>query len=351
MANNLVDGHKLMYHPERVSEWLEKGDCFPIYVEIGPTGKCNHRCVFCAVDWLKYGGASIGKEIMFRTLEDLAQSGVKSVMFAGEGEPLLHRDISEFVNRASNNNLSVAITTNGVLFDKEMAESCLPKLSWIRFSVDAGTPEIYALVHGTKTKDFDRVIQNIIDAVDVKKRFGLSVDIDVQALLIPESANGIEKLASLIKNVGADSFQIKPYSQHPLSINRFVVDYRQYSALEPILKQFESEKFKVWFRRATMERLQEGADYNCCHGLPFFSLIDSKGNVIPCNLFYNNPDFTYGNLYEKKFSEIWKGEKRQEVIKKLNKKGIKECRESCRLDVINRYLHKLENLTSNDNFI
>src|SRR3989344_1238380 len=229
MANNLVDGHKLMYHPERVSEWLEKGDCFPIYVEIGPTGKCNHRCVFCAVDWLKYGGASIGKEIMFRTLEDLAQSGVKSVMFAGEGEPLLHRDISEFVNRASNNNLSVAITTNGVLFDKEMAESCLPKLSWIRFSVDAGTPEIYALVHGTKTKDFDRVIQNIIDAVDVKKRFGLSVDIDVQALLIPESANGIEKLASLIKNVGADSFQIKPYSQHPLSINRFVVDYRQYS--------------------------------------------------------------------------------------------------------------------------
>ena len=43
-----VDNHKLMYHPERVSEWEEKGDCAPIYAEIGPTNTCNHRCGFCS---------------------------------------------------------------------------------------------------------------------------------------------------------------------------------------------------------------------------------------------------------------------------------------------------------------
>ena len=37
-----------IYHPERVSEWLRKGDCYPIYVEIGPTNRCNHHCIFWA---------------------------------------------------------------------------------------------------------------------------------------------------------------------------------------------------------------------------------------------------------------------------------------------------------------
>ena len=41
-----VDNHKLMYHPERVTEWRERKDCYPIYVEIGPTNACNHRCIF-----------------------------------------------------------------------------------------------------------------------------------------------------------------------------------------------------------------------------------------------------------------------------------------------------------------
>jgi hypothetical protein len=33
MAKQLeVDNHKLMYHLERVIEWKQKGDCYPIYI-------------------------------------------------------------------------------------------------------------------------------------------------------------------------------------------------------------------------------------------------------------------------------------------------------------------------------
>ena len=82
-----------------------------------------------------------------------------------------------------------------------------------------------------------------------------------------------------------------------------------------------------------------------------FSMIDINGNIIPCNLYYGNPEFTYGNLNENIFSEIWQGEKRKEILQKIREKGVKECRIGCRLDAINRYLYRIKNPHPHDNFI
>ena len=154
-----IDNHKLMYHPERVAEWKEKGDCYPIYVEIGPTNRCNHKCVFCCYDFfVNKGRENINREVMLRTLKEMGEKGVKSVMFAGDGEPLLHENIIEFIEKANESGLDVSMTTNGSLLDKEKEEKILPKLSWIRFSVNAGSPENYANIHRTlKTKIVQRL--------------------------------------------------------------------------------------------------------------------------------------------------------------------------------------------------
>jgi DNA repair photolyase len=49
-----IDGHKLSYHLPRVAAWLEGRPVFPIAMEASPSGACNHRCLFCAVDYLEY---------------------------------------------------------------------------------------------------------------------------------------------------------------------------------------------------------------------------------------------------------------------------------------------------------
>ena len=85
-----IDSHKLMFHTKRVSDWLNGDDIYPIYLEVGVCGKCNHRCIFCAFDYLNYKGAIIEKDVLLGFLSEAAKLGVKSVMYAGEGEPLMH---------------------------------------------------------------------------------------------------------------------------------------------------------------------------------------------------------------------------------------------------------------------
>ena len=346
-----VDSHKLMYHPERVAKWGKDGDCFPIYVEVGPTNVCNHRCVFCALDYLEKGGRFINRQVMLDALNDMAEHGVKSIMFAGEGEPLLHKDIIDFVHNAKEGGMDVSITTNGLLFTKEKMENILPNLTWIRFSVDAGSPEMHSKIHGTSIEDFDKIMDNIKEAVKFKRERNLKTTIGVQLLMIPDSMGEALTLAKKLKEIGADNIQLKPYSHHPKSKNDYTVSAKDANHLKEKIITLGDDKFKVFFRESTLKRIESGIDYPVCYGLSFFALIDSRGAVFPCNLYYNDEEHTYGNIYENKFSEIWQSERRKKVIEEINKKGAAGCRRGCRLDVINRYLHRIKNPDEHDNFI
>lgn len=346
-----VDNHKLMYHPERVAEWKQTRDCFPIYVEIGPTNRCNHQCMFCALDYLEHGGADIDSEILCKNLENMAKHGVKSVMFAGEGEPFLHKDTPLFVKVAKENGMDVSIASNGVPFTNKKAEQCMPYLSWIRFSIDAGTPETYAELHGCRKEDFEKTLNNIEYAVTLKRKNNYQAIIGVQALLTNKNLNELDLLAQKVKEIGVDNLQIKPYSHHPLSKNDLRFNYNDAEKLRETLESLGNETFQVIYRTQTIKRLAQQRNYQECYGLSFYALIESNGNIVPCNLFHSSQESTYGNLYEKSFSDIWAGEKRKEVIEKIKRKGVAECRVGCRLDPVNRYLERLKNPHPHDAFI
>ncbi len=346
-----VDGHKLIYHPERITQWKTTGDCFPVYVEVGLTNRCNHHCMFCALDYVEHGGADLDIEVICRNLENMASHGVKSIMFAGEGEPLLYKKIGQVVRTSKESGMDVAIASNGALLTPRLAADILPYLSWIRISIDAGNPKTYAQMHGTREDNFEIVMRNIRTAAEIKRQKGYTVVIGTQALLTKPNLNELEQLAHRVKEEGADNIQIKPYSHHPSSKNDLSFDYTAAEEMRVRLEGIASENFQVVYRTNTIDKILGAKEYSHCHGAPFFSLIDAHGNVIPCNLFYGNPEFTYGNINEHLFSEIWGSERRKAVNKKLLDGGVKECRRGCRLDHVNSYLERLINPHPHDNFI
>ena len=127
-------------------------------------------------------------------------------------------------------------------------------------------------------------------------------------LIIPENIKEIIPLIRLIKDTGADNVQLKPYSQHPLSNNKFFVDHAEITNIENEIISYNDAKFQVIYRKLTLQRLHEQKKYQDCLGLPFYALIESDGSVIPCNLYHNNKKFTYGNINTETFEEIWNGE-------------------------------------------
>ncbi len=354
MTEYHIDNHKLIYHPGRVADWLEGKDIYPLYVEISPYGGCNHRCIFCALDYLKYEPSHLDTKTLNSFLDEISAKGVKSIMFAGEGEPLLHKDISGLVMYAKSCGLDVSITTNGVLLSRDILNNILPRLSWLRISLNAGTKETYSSIHGTKAGDFDRVIRNIKEAVQIKKDKGFSCTIGIQFLLLNENCEEVTLLAEILKDIGADYLTIKPYSQHPSSINRLksYLDYERFLSLEEKLKNYATEHFTIIFRKKTMSKIQEQRPYKKCLGLPFWSYLTSKGDLYACSAFLGDNRFCYGNIYQDSFEKIWKGEKRREIMKMMETKwNIENCREVCRLDEINRYLWNLKNPPQHVNFI
>lgn len=370
-TDTLIDGHKIHLHPIKSAGWKELNDCYPIHIEIGATNRCNQNCVFCALDFAR-GKTEIDREIMLRALEDMANPSVQykitfeyggqtsifydkvnSVMFGGEGEPTLHKDLGLFVQKAKEYGLDVALTTNGIGFNKKLQERCLPYLSWVKFSIDAGTPKTYSIIHRAPEKHFEILLKNIYDSSEFKRKNKLDVTIGTQFLMIPQSANENEarKLIERLKGICPDYLSIKPYSDHPRSKKNLIVNSKSYDDLEKIFDDLRSEiDFKIEFRKATIDRIQEGNKYPECYGLPFISLIDSRADVLPCNLFYDMDEFTYGNLYKNSFSEIWGGDKRKNVLSKLRAKGVEGCRKGCRCDAGNRYLDRLKNPQAHDNF-
>lgn len=348
-----IDFHKLIFHPGRVSQWLQGENVYPIYVEIAPSGSCNHRCIFCALDYLEYKPVFLEKDLILKNLRDMAEKGVKSVMYAGEGEPLINKDTPEIANQTKRLGIDVAMTSNGVLFSKEIAVECLEAFTWVRFSVNAGTSQTYQRVHRCRPGDFERVMGNFSEVVEVKRSKGLSTTIGVQLLLIPENVEDVFTLAKRVKEIGGDYFSVKPYSQHPKSTcsidPRF--DYREHLDLERKLRELETESFRIAFRSNAMKKLKQTKPYDRCLGLPFWAYIDARANMWACSAYLGDDKFCYGNLKEESFVSIWEGEQRRRILARVAQMEVNGCREICRLDEINAYLHQLRNPGRHVNFI
>ncbi len=134
------------------------------------TKRCNLRCVHC------YASADpsphpdeLTTEEGLALLEDLAQFGCPVVLFSG-GEPLMRPDILDLIQRAVKLGMRAVLSTNGVLIDRALARE-LKKLglSYVGISMD-GLREVHDRFRGVKG-----AFEKAMEAVENCKAEGIKV--------------------------------------------------------------------------------------------------------------------------------------------------------------------------------
>ncbi len=347
-----IETHKLSYHPQRVVSLLEARNNwslakknYPIYIEISPIGACNHRCSFCAVDYIGYNPVRLDPALLESVLKEMGEKGVKSIMYAGEGEPLLHKQIARITEITKKNGIDVAFTTNATVLPKDFLENALPHTSWLKASINAGTAETYSQIHKTKKEDFDRAINHLALMVDYKKEHNLSVTLGAQSLLLPENRAEMQRLIKICRDdIGLDYLVIKPYSQHHFSNTRKYsqINYKKDLELKNTLLSMSTDSFQVVFREQTMKKYIAGNEqrYSTCHATPnLWAYVMADGRVFSCSAYLLDERFDLGNINEQSFSEIWEGSRRKQNFEYVNNHlDIEQCRVNCRMDTVNRYL-------------
>lgn len=337
MDDLMIDSHKLMLHPERVVDYFAFGNPAPIYMEVSPSGACNHRCKFCALDYLGYKPEylNVSDYVKFIT----HQEGIKSVMFGGEGEPLMHRHFTDIVAATYVRGIDCALTTNGVLLTPQRTE-IVKMMKWIKISIDAGTADIYHKVHGTSTRDWQTLWRNIENLVKVKGK----CKVGLQFLLLEDNEETLIDFLAKASNSGVDYAVIKAYSQHLKSKNRQAMFTPE--AFREECDEYEHDNFKIITRSDNSIRM-----YKQCLALPFWRYLQANGDLWVCSAHIGDERFRIGNI---KYNQENNGNaiKAINIINQMMETfDINNCRLNCRMNNCNEYLNRLKYPKEHDNFI
>ena len=157
----ILDSHKLSHHYERIEAWENGEQIAPVSVDMALSRACGAMCSFCyAMIQEPQERASIKTRDALNLLDDFAEIGIKSVSLVSDGESTLSKAYAPFIEHASKLGIDVANATNGWEFEKEKVDQVLPHMTWVRFTVAAGTPEGYGKImykSEKHTEVFDRL--------------------------------------------------------------------------------------------------------------------------------------------------------------------------------------------------
>ena len=316
----ILDSHKLAYHYDRVEAWESGESIPPVSVDMALTRACGAMCSFCyAMVQEPQERIAIKTKDALELLDDFAEIGVRGVSLISDGESTLSKAYAPFIKHADEVGIDVGNATNGWEWGPEKIEEVLPHLSWVRFTVAAGNPESYSKImfKGPEhTHVFDRAMEHIKYAVELKKRKNLKVTLGIQMVLMPEFKNEILPFAKLAVDLGVDYGVIKHCSDD--EFGTLGVDYDKYLEMYPLLQQAEeysNDKSKIIIK---WDKIKDKGkpSYKRFYGPQFLLQISGSGLVAPSGMFFNArySKLHMVNFAEERFINIFRSDRYKKIM-------------------------------------
>ena len=304
--------HKILNHVEKLQQIAQGQTVFPITVEIDPSNKCNHRCDWC-VSIESHTGEKLDLDQFHELIAELKRARTRSIVIKGGGEPTLHPEFNEMVRAGSSEGLSVGLISNGTLPWAGSVEAVLECCEWVRISLDAASSTTHRAIHGSG--DFVKITDNI----KALSRGAEATLVGINFVAEPRNYQEILAFTQMARVFGAGYVSIRCVfdKQNPPSegVRRSM---RQQAAAA---KALEGDSFRVLLGNFTDDYLsgQEEREFpfQKCLGPNLIGIVGADAEVYACCFLRGNKQFSFGNLADEKFEEIWNGKRRKQVMESV----------------------------------
>jgi radical SAM protein with 4Fe4S-binding SPASM domain len=299
----------------------------PALVEISPTNICNQHCRFCYTDAREKRKTSLGNDVLISAFEQVADVGAKGVLIQGSGEPLMHSALPDAIEVGAKNQLAIGLVTNAVLLIKPIQKRILKNLFFVKFSVLDNNPKRYAYLHGCSEKQHKTLIDNIKSAIALRDKHNLQVALWGSVYLFKDNFHDVYNIVKFCKDLGLDYIVVQEatYTEYSPSNKEEYASYTvsdvEINKMKSKLLTLNDDTFQVKVRFPINDKTYfVGMAKECwktdyCQGIKFFPTIATSGEVYPCARAWGDNVYSYGNIYDKTFENIWKGEKRKRIEK------------------------------------
>lgn len=249
-----------------------------IYIEI--TNYCNLSCSFCSKTSKPKRAMTIEE---FKTVISKIKSHTDYIYLHVKGEPLLHKDLREFLKIAEENDLKVNLTTNGTLFFQRVADLKKSKaLKKVNFSLHS-------------ENNYPNYFENIFQSVEK-----LPQDITVIYRLWTLSSSTLDKKSTEIVEKLKDYYNLSPQ----------IVDKLYKEQNVKISSNIYVDKDNEFIWPTVTEEKSNGY----CHALKTHLAILVDGTVVPCCLDASGI-IDLGNIYTDTLENIIATERYQKLKK------------------------------------
>jgi MoaA/NifB/PqqE/SkfB family radical SAM enzyme len=307
----------------------------PVHAELDITDRCNVACYFCNQQDVRTKD-QISLPHLFRLVDELAATGLKSVRLSGGGDPLFHSGVVEFLDHLQSRKIIIDnLTTNGALLGPEVAKRLVAnRAREVIFSLNAIGQDDYHRMMKVQPGTYHKVLQNIRGLVaargdskypgivvqflidrknftELKPMYELGCELGADRIAISNVLNiPLERVDTTLLLIAEDGEAIRPHLEQILALDK---DARKLQILFPV---------PYWNAMADEMRQRLGYGPNTStfttapsykeeNGHCFFgwytATIRGNGDMYPCCLLMS-PDYKpMGNALNGHFVDHWNG--------------------------------------------
>lgn len=349
MPSDRLDLVSKLYQPSGWPRVLEAAtgspSSAPLVVDLDPTTFCDLACPECISGKLLNQGR-FTPERLAALAEELVSLSVQAVVLIGGGEPLAHRGTRHVLRVLGEAGLAIGVVTNGTMIAQNLDELA-EYASWVRVSMDAGTPETYGVFRPDRKgrSVFDKVVGNMRLLADAKSgALGYSFLVMSRRLSDGSTVSNhteVLQAAELAHDIGCDYFETKAMfddDHHIIQVPEDILDSVE-RQLEKAAR-LEGESFQL-INSSTLTALRthvgpvQPKEYHRCRVAELRTLITPSG-VYVCSYHRGNPLARIGDAVTDDLADIWQNSDRGMVDPQ------RDCRFHCARHLSNLELEKID---------